>query len=146
MKNLLTGLWANSQKRLISTTDKLTKENLRLRLNPTTSSLGFLMLHIGESQLLLAQLFFDIGSQTEYTFGYSAADDGREISLDLTRKAIVDSEKLIHDYIQTLPEDKWSEEIETRFGKLSRFDALAFIVHHSSYHLGQAGLTLKRGV
>ena len=146
MKPHLLGLWNNSQKSLNSAANKLTAENIRFKLNPNTASLGFLMLHISETQLSLAKLFFGLDLNFNPTLAYSDPDDGREISGEVVRENLIQGGRVVAEIIENLKEEDWAEIIETRFGKLSRFDALLFIISHSSYHLGQAILTLKKGV
>ena len=145
MKNHLTGLWNNTQKRLTSTLEKLTDEHLRFKLNDTTASLGFLMLHIGESQMSLANIFYGAVPDFKATYSYAATDDGKEIPLALIRKTLTESGEVVLEAIEKFSDAQWAETVDTRFGALSRFDALAFIINHSAYHHGQAVLTLKRG-
>ena len=96
---------------------------MRLRLNPETASLGFLMLHIVESQLSLAKLFFEVAVDYQPTMAYAAVDEGQEIPLDLIQKTLDDGRKIIQEMIENTPENQWEEITETRFGSLSRFDA-----------------------
>lgn len=79
---LLLRMWQLSQQRLQTILDKLTPENVKHRLTPQTASVGFILMHVAETQLFLAKILLGTEANlTPFTLR-GATDDGRKIPVE----------------------------------------------------------------
>jgi uncharacterized damage-inducible protein DinB len=142
---LLLRMWQLSQQRLQPILDKLTPENVRHRLTSQTASVGFILLHVAETQLFLAKILLGTEANlTPFTLR-GATDDGRTIPVEDIRNLMKQSAETVSYAIQQMNDEHWIEPIENPFGITDRIAGLSFIINHSMYHHGQAAQALKKG-
>jgi uncharacterized damage-inducible protein DinB len=121
------------------------KENISIKLNEQTSSVGFIYRHIGETMLLFGY-FFGMPSEIQNTT-MGQQDEGQGKDFEESKELIKKGYKLLEEIIEKTSNAGWSELINTPFfGAVSKAKLFAHILYHNSYHSGQIGLALKRGV
>ena len=121
------------------------KENISIKLNEQTSSVGFIYRHIGETMLLFGY-FFGMPSEIQNTT-MGQQDEGQGKDFEESKELIKKGYKLLEEIIENTSNAGWSELIYTPFfGAVSKAKLFAHILYHNSYHSGQIGLALKRGV
>jgi uncharacterized damage-inducible protein DinB len=121
------------------------KENISIKLNEQTSSVGFIYRHIGETMLLFGY-FFGMPSEIQNTT-MGQQDEGQGKDFEESKELIKKGYKLLEEIIENTSNAGWSELIDTPFfGAVSKAKLFAHILYHNSYHSGQIGLALKRGV
>jgi uncharacterized damage-inducible protein DinB len=121
------------------------KENISIKLNEQTSSVGFIYRHIGETMLLFGY-FFGMPSEIQNTT-MGQQDEGQGKDFEESKELIKKGYKLLEEIIENTSNTGWSELIDTPFfGAVSKAKLFAHILYHNSYHSGQIGLALKRGV
>jgi uncharacterized damage-inducible protein DinB len=124
--------------------DKLTRENLKYRLNEQTASIGFIYRHVGEMMNLFG-LFFGLQTNvTNTTMGQ--VDTGQEYDLEVSRGLIEDGYRMFENYIHSSEASSWLEPIDTPFfGTVSKVRLFSHVLFHTAHHAGRISLTLSRG-
>jgi uncharacterized damage-inducible protein DinB len=120
-------------------------ENVSKTLNENTSSVGFIYRHIGETMLMFGYFFGKPNEFQNATMGKQ--DEGQGQDFEESKKLIEKGFKMLEEIIESTPISEWSEIVQTPFfGAVSKARLFSHILYHNSYHSGQIGLTLKRGV
>ncbi len=139
-------LFDQGRTRLTGWLDDVTDEDLPRRLHPEANTVGWMLRHIGEVELLFAKNIFGrtlnvkastIGPNAGRRQDFGPADDLRTL---LGR-----SGRELGEAIAVQDETAWTREVTADFGTLPLQEALARILTHTAYHAGQAHLTLKYG-
>ena len=125
--------------------DMVNNENVSKKLNEKTSSVGFIYRHIGETMLMFGYFFGKPSEIQNTTMGQQ--DEGQGKDFEESKILIEKGFKMLEEIIESTPNSGWSETVETPFfGAVSKAKLFSHILYHNSYHSGQIGLTLKRGV
>ncbi|MEO0008379.1 MAG: hypothetical protein RJA20_2575, partial [Bacteroidota bacterium] len=124
--------------------DKLTPENALLKLNDSTASIGFIFRHTGETMHMLCTF---LGYETQVKNStMSFVDEGQGVNIDESRMLVDSGFRLLESIIESSSEDSWLDNVDTPFfGTVSRVRVFSHIMFHNSYHLGQIGLSLRKG-
>ena len=124
--------------------DRVTKENLKSRLNEQTASIGFIYRHVGE-MINMFGLFFGLPTDvTNTTMGQ--VDTGQEFDLEVSRYLIEPGYSRFENYINNSTESSWLELIDTPFfGRVSKVRLFSHVLFHNAHHAGQISMTLNRG-
>ena len=143
-KAILTEMLAQCRSNCYRVYDKITRENAALRLNDNTASIGFIFRHTGETMHLLCTF---LGYETDVkNTTMSFADEGQGSDPEESKALIESGFRLLERSIESTPEEKWLETVETPFfGTVPRVRVFSHVMFHNSYHLGQIGLTLRKG-
>lgn len=116
-----------------------------MRLHPDSNSLGWLLRHIAEVELLFAKDVF--GKEIEVraqTIGSIASDHGQFNERDPLMELIKRAGNELQSTIEAVEE--WIAEVTTsEFGTVTKAEVLALIMTHTAYHAGQIGLARKYG-
>jgi uncharacterized damage-inducible protein DinB len=121
------------------------KDNISIKLNEQTSSVGFIYRHIGETMLLFGY-FFGMPSEIQNTT-MGKQDEGQGNDFEESKELIEKGYKMLGYIIANTSNSGWAEIIETPFfGAVSKTKLFAHILYHNSYHSGQIGLAIKRGL
>ena len=138
-------LLADSHAIVEKTLAKLTNENINNRISENTASVGFLMQHIAEVHLSFNRLLF--GEPIDFTprtlrteFEPNVVFDVDEIK-NMQQKGI---EKIIRN-TEAATDEMLNTEMKTFIGDKTHMYILFYLIHHNSYHLGQAELAIKKG-
>jgi uncharacterized damage-inducible protein DinB len=123
--------------------DKVSPENLSMKLNENTASVGFIYRHVGETMLMFGYFFGKPSEVQNTTMGKQ--DEGQGKDFEESSKLIEQGFKLLEEVIESTPSSGWSEIVETPFfGTVSKARLFSHILYHNSYHAGQIALTIKR--
>ncbi|MFN7830565.1 MAG: DinB family protein [Bacteroidota bacterium] len=124
--------------------DKITPENALLKLNDNTASIGFIFRHTGETMHLLCT-FLGYETQVKNTT-MSFVDEGQGTDTEESKSLIDSGFRLLETILESTPDEKWLEPVDTPFfGTVPRVRVFSHVMFHNSYHLGQIGLTLRKG-
>jgi uncharacterized damage-inducible protein DinB len=76
----------------------------------------------------------------------SFVDEGQGVNIDESRMLVDSGFRLLESIIESSSEDSWLDNVDTPFfGTVSRVRVFSHIMFHNSYHLGQIGLSLRKG-
>jgi hypothetical protein len=132
--------------RLSGGLDDVADEDLPRRLHPEANTLGWMLRHIGEVELLSGKNVFgrdlDVKAATIGPNAGRCQDVGSAVEL---RDFLDRSGRELRATIAAQYEAAWTREVTADFGTLPLQQALARILTHTAYHAGQAHLTLKYG-
>jgi hypothetical protein len=144
LADLMFESWAEGRTRLTNFLQELTEAHLPLKLHPDSNSIGFLIRHCAETELLFAANFFGAEPFTDlFTLG-KVKDDGRWTNLQDLISFLKYSETVLSTAFSNTTADAWSEVLDTRiFGIKTRIQLVGRIISHTGYHAGQIGLIKK---
>jgi len=127
--------------------DQLTTADLSRKLEPAQNSIGFLVRHIGDVELLFAKNVFQLSDISVHASTViDQHDTGEWTDLPALKNYVEHSLQMLQKAIQTQKETDWATTVTTReFGTKTKSEALGRIVSHTAYHAGQIGLLLKYG-
>ncbi len=96
--------------------------------------------------MLVFGYFFGIPSEVQNsTLGKQ--DEGQGNDFEGSKKLIEKGFKMLEEIIETTPISGGSDIIETPFfGAVTKARLFSHNLYHNSYHAGQIGLALKRGL
>ncbi len=139
-------LYTQGRMRLIGWLDEVADEDLSRRLHPESNTLGWMLRHIGEVELLFAKNIFGRDLDVKATTIGPNAGRRQEFGPAAELRALLDrSGRELQEAIAAQDENDWTREVTADFGTLPLQEALARIITHTAYHAGQAHLTLKYG-
>lgn len=145
---LLYELWLEARSRLEEKIKYITPEDLTKTLTPSKNSIGFLLRHIAEVELLFAKNVFGASSIKIIAKTVIAKrDTGEWTNLESITKLLAQARYDLGAIIESQTEEDWETEIETtEFGIKTKAEALGRIVSHTAYHAGQIGIIKKYGI
>ncbi|RKS02942.1 MULTISPECIES: DinB family protein [unclassified Flavobacterium] len=140
-------LWMESRTRFTNQLATLTELDLVKKLPPAKNSVGFLIRHIGEVELLFAKNVF--GSEEAKVVAKTVIekkDTGEWTDLDALNAFVDYSFETLKKIVEQQKEEDWEVKIETKeFGIKTKAEAFGRIVSHTAYHAGQMAITIKYG-
>lgn len=141
-------LWAESRSRFSNQLPYLKETDLTKKLGNSPNSVGFLIRHIADVELLFAKNVFglkDITVSARTVIVQHDTGEWQNLSELLTyQKYAFDS---LERAIIATHSDDWETIIETKeFGRKTKAEALGRIVSHTAYHAGQLALAIKYGL
>ncbi|WKZ67940.1 MAG: DinB family protein [Flavobacteriales bacterium] len=143
----LLALFTEGRTRFTNLLDKLTEADLPKKLAPAPNSIGFLVRHIGDVELLFAKNVFGLqGVNVHASTVAKGHDTGEWTDLAALKTYVQQSADTLRRAIEATSAADWDTVIETKeFGKKTKAEALGRIVTHTAYHAGQIGIILKYG-
>lgn len=140
-------LWEESRTRLEDKLKDITTEDLKKKLVPSPNSLGFLLRHIAEVELLFAKNVFGAKDTKIIAKTIIAQHDtGEWKELNELRNILNRSRETLKSIILNQSDNDWKMEIKTtEFGTKTKAQALGRIISHTAYHAGQIGIINKYG-
>lgn len=138
-------MWKMGRTRLTKQLDEITENDLSKRVHPESNSVGWMLRHIAEVELLFAKNVFgkDIAVKAQ-TIGSLAKDRGTFTDIDELLVLIEKAADTLGSAIDEI--EDWEAEVTTaEFGTVTKAEALARIVTHTVWHAGQLKLALKYG-
>lgn len=138
-------MWEMARTRVTNQLGKIKETDLLKRVHPNSSSVGWLLRHIAEVELLFAKNVFgkDLNLKAQ-TIGSIAKDRGQFSELQPLLDLIQRAENELGAAINTV--EDWNDEVTTaEFGTVTKSEALGRILSHTAYHSGQLALALKYG-
>jgi uncharacterized damage-inducible protein DinB len=139
--------YVEARTRLQQLTIQLTENDLRKTLSPSSNSIGFLIQHIADVELLFSKNVFksmDIAVKAKTVI--EKKDSGEWTNLIEIIAYLNESKNRISEAIINQKENSWNDLITTNeFGTKSKMEAFGRIISHTAYHTGQIGMILKYG-
>ena len=122
-------------------------EDLSKKLEPCPNSVGFLMRHIGDVELLFSKNVFKAAEiQVKAQTVIDQKDTGIWTDLDELNGYLSNSFETVLSAIAQQDDETWDELIETKeFGTKTKAEAFGRIISHTAYHAGQLAIIAKHG-
>jgi uncharacterized damage-inducible protein DinB len=144
---LFTQAYSEARTRLTTLLEIITEIDLSKKINPAPNSVGFLLRHIGDVELLFAKNVFhgaDIHVVAKTLI--DGEDMGAWTNLEEINTYLHEAFRSLVEVLKNQPDDSWSELITTKeFGTKTKAEAFGRIISHTAYHSGQIALILKYG-
>lgn len=144
---ILIDLWIESRTRFTNQLSSITESDLKKRLLPSQNSIGFLIRHIGDVELLFAKNVFG-GSDVKVVAKTVIAktDTGEWTNLSELNEYVAHSFETLKSIIEKQTDADWEIIISTKeFGTKTKAEAFGRIVSHTAYHAGQMAIINKYG-
>ena len=144
---LLQELWLEARTRFTNQIKNLDEADLRKKLLPSPNSIGFLMRHIGDVELLFAKNVFG-ASETKVVAKTVIAkkDTGEWTNLNELMSYVNHSFEVLKSIIEIQNASDWETRIVTKeFGTKTKAEAFGRIISHTTYHAGQIAIINKYG-
>lgn len=144
---LLLELWIESRTRFTNQLNTLTINDLKKKLPPSANSVGFLIRHIGDVELLFAKNVFGNSEVSVIAKTVIAQHDtGEWVNLEELKAYVANSFTTLKNIVATQSDDDWETIVTTKeFGTKTKAEAFGRIVSHTAYHAGQMAIINKYG-
>lgn len=140
-------LWLEARTRLSNQLENITATDLRKKLPPSVNSVGFLIRHIGDVELLFAKNVFgnsDVKVMAKTVI--DKFDSGEWTDIESLKEYVTLSFEKLKEIIATQTDEDWETTITTKeFGTKTKAEAFGRIVSHTAYHAGQLAIINKYG-
>lgn len=140
-------LWAEARTRFSNQLASITEEDLKKKLLPSQNSVGFLIRHIGDVELLFAKNVFgatDIKVSAKTVI--EKRDTGEWTNMEELKTYVEYSSEALKSIVENQTDLDWETEITTKeFGTKTKAEAFGRIVSHTTYHAGQMAIINKYG-
>ena len=147
VSNSLNEAYVEARTRLQQLTIQLTENDLRKTLSPSSNSIGFLLQHIADVELLFSKNVFkslDINVRAKTII--EKKDTGEWTNLIEILAYLEEARSKIYYAIHVQGDNSWNDLVTTNeFGTKSKIEAFGRIISHTAYHAGQIGMILKYG-
>ncbi len=140
-------LWQEARTRFTNQITNLTEQDLLKKLGSSPNSIGFLIRHIGDVELLFAKnVFGDSNVKVVAKTVIEKHDTGEWTNLQELKEYVVYSFEALKTIIDKQTDNDWETIITTsEFGSKTKAEALGRIVSHTAYHAGQMAIINKYG-
>ncbi len=127
--------------------DDIKLEDLQKRVGSSPNSLGYLLRHIGDVELLFAKNVFKQESlHVKAQTLIDGKDNGKWTSLTELINYLSHSSEEIIKAISIQKNSDWNQTVTTKeFGTKTLAEAFGRIISHTAYHAGQLALIKKYG-
>lgn len=140
-------LWHEARTRFSNQLENFTDSDLKKTLAPSPNSLGFLIRHIGDVELLFAKNIF--GAENVKVIAKTVIaqkDTGEWTNLTELKEYVALSFHSLQSILEQQSETDWETIVTTKeFGTKTKAAAFGRIVSHTAYHAGQMALVHKYG-
>ena len=143
---LLLELWLEARTRFSNQMESLSSKDLKKKLGKSPNSLGFLVRHMGEVELLFAKNVFDEKSvKVTAKTVMEKQDNGQWTDLEDLQNYTEASFKNLKQAVEKQEDKDWESTVTTQeFGTKTKAEAFGRIVSHTAYHAGQMALISVR--
>ncbi|MFK7812981.1 MAG: DinB family protein [Maribacter sp.] len=140
-------LWEEARSRFSNQLSALTEEDLKRKLPPSVNSVGFLIRHIGDVELLFAKNVFGATNVKVIAKTVIAKKDtGEWINLAELKEYVDHSFHTLKSIIEKQEDFDWETTITTKeFGVKTKAEAFGRIASHTNHHAGQMAILIKYG-
>ena len=144
---LFLDLWLEARTRFTNQLQDLTTDDVRKKLLPSQNSVGFLIRHIGDVELLFAKnVFGDANVKVIAKTVSTKHDTGEWTNLEELKQYIDTSYESLKSIIEKQTETDWETNVSTKeFGTKTKAEAFGRIISHTTYHAGQIAIINKYG-
>ncbi len=145
--DLLLELWIESRTRFSNQLENLSESDLKKKLADSPNSVGFLIRHIGDVELLFAKnVFGDRSLKVSAKTVIEKQDTGEWTDLVSLKNYVAESFEKLKSIVEKQTEADWETTISTKeFGTKTKAEAFGRIVSHTAYHAGQLAIINKYG-
>ncbi len=142
---LLVELWMEARTRFSNQIAELEEEDLKKRLPPAQNSIGFLIRHIGDVELLFAKnVFGDASVKATARTVIDKRDTGQWTDLEELKEYVEASFKSLKSILERQTDEDWETLVHTNeFGTKTKAEALGRVISHTAYHAGQIAIINK---
>jgi uncharacterized damage-inducible protein DinB len=144
----LQAAYIEARTRLTKVIDTLNASDLAKKLDAAPNSIGFLLQHIAEVELLFCKNVF--GHSEIKVIAHTVIDQkdtGVWTDLSVIQNQLAESGQTIASIIASVAEEDWSTQITTKeFGTKTKAEAFGRIISHTAYHAGQVAIIQKYGI
>lgn len=143
----LLSLWIESRTRFSNQLLTITEEDLPKKLLPSVNSVGFLIRHIGDVELLFAKnVYGAVDVKVTAKTVIDKYDTGEWTNLEELKDYVKYSFETLLGIVEKQREEDWETEISTKeFGTKTKAEAFGRIISHTTYHAGQMAIINKYG-
>lgn len=140
-------LWTEARTRFTNQLENLTNEDLTKKIPPSVNSVGFLMRHVGDVELLFAKNVFGAKSVKVIAKTVIAqTDTGEWTNLEELKIYVTGSFDTLKAIVAEQSDADWETTLTTKeFGTKTKAEAFARIISHTNHHAGQIAVLLKYG-
>ncbi len=140
-------LWTEARTRFTNQLENLTKEDLTKKIPPSVNSVGFLMRHVGDVELLFAKNVFGAKSVKVIAKTVIAqTDTGEWTNLEELKIYVTGSFDTLKAIVAEQSDADWETTLTTKeFGTKTKAEAFGRIISHTNHHAGQIAVLLKYG-
>jgi uncharacterized damage-inducible protein DinB len=144
---ILSELWIEARTRFSNQLPNLSSEDLQKRLGQSPNSVGFLLRHIGEVELLFAKnVFGDSTVKVTANTVMERRDTGEWTDLEALKNYVSESFEKLKSIVEKQTDADWETTITTKeFGTKTKAEAFGRIISHTTYHAGQLAIINKYG-
>ncbi|GIV43799.1 MAG: hypothetical protein KatS3mg035_0922 [Bacteroidia bacterium] len=144
---ILLELWIEARTRFTNQLDNLFKSDLKKKLGDSPNSVGFLIRHIGDVELLFAKnVFGDSTVKVTAKTAIDKRDTGEWTDLESLKKYVAESFEKLKSIVEKQSDEDWETTIITKeFGTKTKVEAFGRIISHTAYHAGQLAIINKYG-
>lgn len=146
--NLFLDLWQEARTRFSNQLQELTEEELKKKLPPALNSVGFIIRHIGDVELLFAKNVFggkDIKVIAKTVIAQK--DTGEWTDLVALKEYVNHSFQTLKSIVEQQTDADWESIITTKeFGTKTKAEAFGRIISHTNHHAGQMAIIIKYGL
>jgi len=144
---LLLELWLESRTRFVNQLESISETDLKKKLLPSQNSVGFLIRHIGEVELLFAKnVFGDSSIKVTAKTVIEKRDTAEWTDLKELKNYVSESFEKLKSIVEKQSDEDWESTITTKeFGTKTKAEAFGRIVSHTAYHAGQLAIINKYG-
>jgi len=137
--------WVEARTRFSNQLKTMQAEDLKKKLGDSPNTIGFLIRHIGDVELLFSKnVFGNSAVQVSAKTVIAGHDTGEWTDLTSLLAYVEESFETLQSTLLTQPDSVWSEVITTKeFGTKTKAEALGRIVSHTAYHAGQIAIINK---
>lgn len=140
-------LWLESRSRFTNQMATISETDLQKKLLPSQNSVGFLIRHMGEVELLFAKNVFGANNvKISAKTVIEKRDTGEWTNLEELKNFVVYSFETLKFIVEKQTDEDWETDITTKeFGTKTKAEAFGRIVSHTAYHAGQLAIINKYG-
>jgi len=140
-------LFIEARTRFSNQLENITANDLTKKLAPSVNSVGFLIRHIGDVELLFAKNVFGASEvKVVAKTVIDKFDSGEWTDLESLKEYVSISFEKLKEIVASQTDEDWDTTITTKeFGTKTKAEAFGRIVSHTAYHAGQMAITNKYG-
>ncbi len=140
-------LWIEARTRFYNQLENISSSDLTKKLPPSVNSVGFLIRHISDVELLFAKNVFGAAEiKVSAKTVIDKYDTGEWTDLESLNEYVNFSFEKLKEIVASQTDEDWETTITTKeFGTKTKAEAFGRIVSHTTYHAGQMAIVLKYG-
>jgi uncharacterized damage-inducible protein DinB len=141
-------LWLEARTRFTNQLANITALDLQKKLSDAPNSIGFLIRHIGDVELLFAKnVFGDSTVKVSAKTVIDKKDTGEWTDVEALKTYVAESFEKLKSIVEQQSDEDWETHISTQeFGTKTKAEAFGRIVSHTAYHAGQMAIIQKYGM